>query len=639
MYPTNRLAQEKSPYLLQHKNNPVNWYPWGNEAFEAAKREDMPVLLSIGYSTCHWCHVMAHESFEDAETAEVLNAHFICIKVDREERPDIDAVYMKVCQAMTGSGGWPLTVFLTPEQKPFYAGTYFPKHSRYGQPGLMELALRIAELWENDRPNLLRSSAELLNALSRTQQYADEPSDALSDRAFDVLRRSFDAQYGGFGSAPKFPTPHRLLFLMQHGDTEMSRVTLEHMARGGICDQIGGGFSRYATDSAWRRPHFEKMLYDNALLILAYSEAYARTGSSAFSDTAQRTADYLLRELRSPEGAFFCGQDADSEGVEGGFYTFSPAEIVSVLGAQEGEAFCRDYAIRAEADVPSRTESGAAPWDAARLRQLYDYRKQRRSLHTDDKILLSWNAWTMLALVKCGRAADAVRVRDFIEHRMTDGDGRLYLRYRDGEAANDGQLDDYAVYALALLALYRETLDVQFLEQAVFRAGQLLDFFEDDGGGYFLTAHDAERLILRGKESYDGAMPSGNAAAGMVLEQLAQLTGERVWREAADRQMRFLAGQAAQDPAGHCFGLLAIDRALHPAAGLVVCGRQLPDGLKTQQNGSRNVLFKSPDNAQRLAACAPFTAEYPIPEDGTRAYLCENGACRSVFSDLSALTV
>lgn len=564
----NRLAQEKSPYLLQHRNNPVDWYPWGAEAFEKAQQEDKLILLSIGYSTCHWCHAMAHEAFEDAETAKVLNESFVCIKVDREERPDVDTVYMRVCQALTGSGGWPMTIFMTPEQKPFFAGTYFPAHSRYGQTGLIELAQRFAHLWKTERESLLRSADEITAAVNAHSSKSDEVRETLLGDAYESLRRSFDKTWGGFGAAPKFPTPHNLLFLMQRGDTEMVDATLTAMARGGIFDQIGGGFSRYSTDAKWLTPHFEKMLYDNALLLLAYTQANSHTQNALYAEIAHRTADYMLRELRSPEGGFYCGQDADSEGVEGKYYTFTPDEILSVLGDIEGKEFCRVYGISEQVSIPNLIGSDDAPWDEARLKSLYDYRKARTTLHTDDKILLSWNAWTMIALARSGHLAEAVAVRDFIEANMTDEDDRLYLRYRDGEAANDALLDDYAVYALALLALYCMTDDASYLKQAVFRAEQMLDFFEDKDGGYFLTAHDAQPLIARPKETYDGALPSGNSAAGMVLETLAQLTGEAKWRVAADRQLRFLAGQAEEYPAGHCFALLAMDKALHKSDAL-----------------------------------------------------------------------
>ena len=635
----NRLANEKSPYLLQHKDNPVDWYPWCEEAFEKAKNEDKPLLLSVGYSTCHWCHVMAHESFEDEEVAKLLNENFVCIKVDREERPDIDAVYMRATQALTGGGGWPMTVFLSPEQKPFYAGTYFPKHSRYGQAGFIELLELVSELWKNKRERLMKSCEQITAAIAEENARSGEASEELLQRAYKALSRSFDPKWGGFGAAPKFPTPHNLLFLMQMGDAEMTKTTLTAMARGGIFDQIGGGFSRYSTDDRWLKPHFEKMLYDNALLIIAYSEAGKRLDNAYFTDIARRTADYVLRELKSPEGAYYCGQDADSEGVEGKYYTFTHDEIVSVLGESEGEEFCRTYGITGKNEIPNLIESEAEAWSDDRLRKLYDYRRERTELHTDEKILLSWNAWVMIAFAKIGYIDEAIKIQRFIEDKMNDGDKRLYLRYRDGEAAIDGQLDDYAVYALALLNLYNATFDVYYLEQAILRAEQILDFFEDKSGGCFLTAHDSEQLIKRPKESYDGAIPSGNSVAAMVFETLAQLSGSESWRNAADRQLRFMSGRAEDYPSGCCFFLLSAEKALKPRRELIACGGDVPRELKGLGADSFNLLYKSDDNAHRLANCAPFTADYPVPCQGTSWYLCENGSCRRAVTSFDELNI
>lgn len=424
---------------------------------------------------------------------------------------------------------------------------------------------------------------------------------------------------------------------MQYGDTDMVSTTLTAMARGGIFDQIGGGFSRYSTDPMWLKPHFEKMLYDNALLIIAYTEAYERTQNTFYAEVAQRTADYILRELRLPSGGCCCGQDADSEGVEGRYYTFTPDEIRFVLGSAEGEEFCRLYGITDRNNIPNLIGKDTVPWGSGRLEKLYKYRRERTSLHLDDKILLSWNAWAIIAFARSGHLKEALEIQRFLESHMTDAHNRLYLRFRDGEAKNSGQLDDYAVYALSLLTLYQSTFDVQYLEQALLRAGQMLDFFEDSHGGCFLTAHDAETLIDRPKEAYDGAIPSGNSVAGMVLETLAQLTGEAKWREAADRQMRFLAGQAKQYPAGHCFALLAIGKAMRPSRDLVVCARQLPQELLALRKDDLNILFKSSVNAERLAKCAPFTADYPVPEGKASGYLCENGACRQSEADFTEL--
>ena len=657
----NRLKQEKSPYLMQHGENPVDWYPWCEEAFLKAAKEDKPIFLSIGYSTCHWCHVMAHESFEDPEVADLLNREFISIKVDREERPDIDAVYMSVCQAMTGSGGWPLTIFMTPEQKPFFAGTYFPKYGGYGRFGLMELLERVADLWKNNREELLKAGNQITAAINQEQTgTGKKPDRQLVERAYSQLARRFDHKWGGFGGAPKFPTPHNLLFLMRYADVtlesnamKMVEITLEEMARGGIFDHIGGGFSRYSTDPMWLVPHFEKMLYDNALLLMAYVKAYQHTKRESFADTARRTADYILRELTSAEGGCYCGQDADSDGVEGKYYVFTPEEVKSVLGAEDGADFCRLYDISNSGNfegksIPNRIRSSEDGWDMddPRLNKLYEYRLNRTKLHKDDKILLSWNAWAMLALAKAGQVLEessyldsAIRIHDFIESKMVTEHDRLYLRYRDGEAAYVGQLEDYGVYALALLELYRATFDVEYLQAAVHRAKQMIELFEDKtNGGYFMTAFDGEQLIARPKETYDGAMPSGNSVAAMVLQTLASLTGERSWQAAADRQLSFFAGEIGEYPSASCFGVLAMMDALYPHRELVCATRdgmpsELAEYLKKHPADDLHVLLKNMKNAEALAECAPFTQDYPIPEQGAIYYLCENGACKAPVSE------
>ena len=653
----NRLAREKSPYLLQHGDNPVDWYPWCREAFEKAAREDKPVFLSIGYSTCHWCHVMAHESFADREVAEALNRDFISIKVDREERPDVDTVYMSACQAMTGSGGWPLTIFMTPEQKPFFAGTYLPKRGAYGQLGLMELLERVAFLWKNNRAELLRAGNQITEVISQGQNGQERtPERKLLHSAYVGLQRSFDPRWGGFGRAPKFPSPHNLLFLMRYAGAEgkpealeMVETTLEAMALGGIQDHIGGGFSRYATDAQWLVPHFEKMLYDNALLLLAYTRGYQLTGKPLYAQTARSTADYILRELTGPEGGCFCGQDADSEGVEGKYYVFTPEEIRRVLGDTDGGTFCRLYGITESGNfegksIPNRigqTEAGWLPGDQ-RLEKLYRYRLERTKLHKDDKILLSWNAWTIMALARAGGVLGedrylkaAIQIQQFIRDKMTDGKDRLYLRYRDGEAAHGGQLEDYAVYALALTELYRATFHVKYLQEAIYRAEQMTELFADEEqGGFFMTAGDEEPLIARPKETYDGAIPSGNSAAAMVLQTLAALTGQPEWQRRAQRQLSFLAGAIWEYPRATCFGLLAVMDALYPHRELVCAARdgvpsELRDYLKREPADDLQILLKTADNAQALSKCAPFTESYPVPQEGAVYYLCENGACKA----------
>lgn len=663
----NRLKQEKSPYLMQHGENPVDWYPWCEEAFQKATREDKPVFLSIGYSTCHWCHVMAHESFEDSEVADLLNREFISIKVDREERPDIDAVYMSVCQAMTGSGGWPLTIFMTPEQKPFFAGTYFPKNGGYGRFGLMDLLDRVAYLWKNNREELLRAGNQITAAINQGQTgNGSQPDRRLVERAYSQLAQRFDHKWGGFGGAPKFPTPHNLLLLMRYADTlqesnamKMAEITLEDMARGGIFDHIGGGFSRYSTDEMWLIPHFEKMLYDNALLLITYTKAYQHTKKESFADTADRTAGYILRELTDEEGGCYCGQDADSDGVEGKYYVFTPEEVKTVLGEENGEEFCRLYDITDAGNfegksIPNRIHTSVNGWDIndPRLEKLYEYRINRTKLHKDDKILLSWNAWTMIALAKAGQALEqpsyldtAIRIQQFIESKMVTENERLYLRYRDGEAAHVGQLEDYAVYSLALLELYRVSFEPKYLQAAIHRAKQMVELFGDKtSGGYFMTAFDGEQLIARPKETYDGAMPSGNSVAAMVLQTLASLTGERSWQAAADRQLSFLAGEIGKYPSASCFGVLAMMEALYPHRELVCAtSDDLPDELKdylrSHPADDLQVLLKTKENAETLAECAPFTKDYPIPEQGSMYYLCEGGACKAPLSEFSKLKI
>ena len=650
---------------MQHGENPVDWYPWCEEAFRKAAREDKPVFLSIGYSTCHWCHVMAHESFEDSEVADLLNREFISIKVDREERPDIDAVYMSVCQAMTGSGGWPLTIFMTPEQKPFFAGTYFPKYGGYGRFGLMDLLDRVAYLWKNNREELLLAGNQITAAINQGQTgTGKKPDRQLVERAYSQLAQRFDHKWGGFGAAPKFPTPHNLLLLMRYANTmqesnamKMAEITLEDMARGGIFDHIGGGFSRYSTDEMWLVPHFEKMLYDNAQLLIAYVKVYQHTKKECFADTARRTARYILRELTSADGGCYCGQDADSEGVEGKYYVFTPEEVKTVLGEENGEEFCRLYGITDAGNfegksIPNRIRGSENGWNIndPRLKKLYDYRLNRTKLHKDDKILLSWNAWAIIALAKAGQVLEepsyldaAVRIHVFIERKMVDGNDRLYLRYRDGDAAYVGQLEDYAVYALALLELYRVTFDAKYLQAAIHRAKQMVELFEDkENGGYFMTAYDGEQLIARPKETYDGAMPSGNSVAAMVLQTLASLTGERSWQAAADRQLSFLAGEIEEYPSASSFGVLAMMGALYPHRELVCATSdglpgELKNHLKSHPADDLHILLKTKENADVLSKCAPFTKDYPIPEQGTVYYLCENGACNAPVSDFSQL--
>ena len=661
----NRLQYEKSPYLLQHKENPVAWYAWGKEAFQKAKEEDKPVFLSIGYSTCHWCHVMAHESFEDQEVAEILNRSFVCIKVDREERPDIDSVYMGVCQRMTGSGGWPLTIIMTAEQKPFFAGTYFPKWSRYGMPGLMELLAQIEKLWKTEKEKL-RNIGNRMTDLLKTEQTvsSDTPTKELLEQGAAELLQRFDREWGGFGAAPKFPTPHNLLFLLRYGKEEGNALaisavekTLDAMATGGMFDHIGGGFSRYSTDEKWLVPHFEKMLYDNALLAYTYLEGYQQTGKLVYRGIAERTLNYALRELQDKEGGFYCGQDADSEGVEGKYYVFHPREIQNILG-NDGIEFCRYYHITEHGNfggssIPNRLGEAPEirPDKIQKLcEKVYEYRKNRVSLHKDDKILTSWNGLMIAALAKAGFLSGnqtytdaAKRAAAFIFQKMTDENGRLLLRYRDGEAAHMGQLDDYAFLSFGLIELYETTLETEYLEKAECLAKQMLIWFGEERGGLYLYAKDAEQLIQRPKETYDGAIPSGNAVAGYVFTKLAALTGNTEWQEHGDKLLAFLAGVAGEMPSAHCFALYAIENVLHQTMELVcVSTGKRPSAafqnfLLRKRSAGMTILFKNKENAERLAKVAPFTKEYPIPENGEHYYLCKGTTCFERQYSITAL--
>lgn len=664
----NHLNQEKSPYLLQHADNPVDWYPWGGEAFERAAKEDKPVFLSIGYSTCHWCHVMAHESFEDEAVAELLNREYIAVKVDREERPDVDAVYMAVCQALTGSGGWPLTVILTPDQKPFFAGTYYPKYARYGQPGLMDILREVSALWKTRREELLHMGHQLVELLNRKDEPVPViPEKALIKKAAALFEHDYDAQFGGFGKAPKFPVPHNLLFLLSYAKEEQNKKALamaEHtlcaMAAGGIFDHIGGGFSRYSTDDIWLVPHFEKMLYDNALLTLAYLEAFRVTQEDSYRQTAIRTLSYMQRELMGPDGGFFCGQDADSEGVEGKYYFFTPGEVKRVLGQEMGERFCKAYDITESGNfegvsIPNRMNPRASlPAQCSHsLELLYEYRRQRTALHLDDKVILSWNAWAVIALAKAERVLGGNTYLSAVEHthafilnHMTDEKDRLFLRWCKEEAAFGGTLDDYAVYGLALLELYRTTYQTAYLKEAILRAEQMHTYFYDrEQGGYYMTASDTEKLIARSKETYDGAIPSGNAAAGLLLHGIAEYTGESKWLDAGERQIQFLAGAMNPLPYGHSMGLLALMEVLYPAQKLVIVSADgtFPQPLEKylRENTGRDlcILFKTPQNAAELAELIPFTKEYPLPDEGYIYYLCENGACTAPQTEFEKLNL
>ena len=635
---SNQLKNTTSPYLLQHAENPVNWYPWCGEAFEKAKSEEKPIFLSIGYSTCHWCHVMAHESFEDEKTAEILNQYFVSIKVDREERPDIDSVYMLVCQAFTGSGGWPMSIFMTWDKKPFFAGTYFPPKSHYGMPGFLDLLTAIANQWNNNRRELLQSAeqiiAHLKSAVSGNKNVNDKN---LIEQAMQIFSDSFDKMNGGFGSAPKFPTPHNLMFLMlyakQNQDSDalkMAEKTLLQMRKGGIFDHIGYGFSRYSTDKYFLAPHFEKMLYDNALLIISYSAAYYLTKNKIYLDTAEKTSEYILHEMTSADGGFYSAQDADSEGVEGKYYTFTLDEIVNVLGEEKGKRFAETFDITENGNfegvnIPNLLKSNDLTSDFSdELKKLYDYRKNRTKLHLDDKILLSWNSMMIAALSMLYRVSRnekylnaVVNAQKFIEKNLSDG-VQLYTSWRNGTHSDIAFLDDYAFYVTALIELYNSTLDKSYLEKSErFCDEAIRRFFDKKNGGFYLSESNYIELFMNPKEVYDGAIPSGNSVMAYNLVRLYQLTENEKYRELAEKQLEFLSSQASDYPAGHCMFLLAKLLYENP-----------PEHI--------TVALKNDSDLEKIGPQIPFLAnilvtkekaKYPLLNDKTTYYVCRNHAC------------
>lgn len=659
---SNSLIKEKSPYLRQHAENPVDWLPWGEEAFYRAGHEDKPIFLSIGYSTCHWCHVMAHESFEDKQVAALLNRYYIPVKVDREERPDVDSVYMKVCQALTGSGGWPLTIIMTPEKLPFFAGTYIPKKSRGGQAGLIPLLGAIAAKWDRDRDSLLNTAGEISSFLAREQSYSPaEPGEDKLKAAAGQLAASYDKEYGGFGAAPKFPSPHDLLFLLRlshfTGDKEQRRMvdnSLRQMYRGGIFDHFGGGFSRYSTDREWLAPHFEKTLYDNALLSFLYTEAWQDGHIALYRDVAESTLDYCLRELKAEGGGFFSAQDADSEGVEGAYYLFTPTEVKSVLGEDAGRHFCNCYDITEEGNfhgksIPNlllnnRWSFVPEGYDEYR-EKLRIYREERLPLFTDDKILSGWNGLMLMALSRAAWAfndrrylMEAQELAAFMAEKLYEG-GRLKARLCGGELRFEAQLDDYAFYALGLLELYRADFKAGHIASAQALAGQLLEDFADEKGGFFRTSRGAEKLFIRPKEVYDGALPSGNSAAALLFEELFRLTGKELWREAAEKQLGYICSACARVPAGCAFGYLAMLRYVYGGRELVCAlpSGELAESFKAvlgRYAPELTVLVKDPENGDLLSQLAPFTADMQPQKGKAACYICQNGACSLPVTEL-----
>jgi uncharacterized protein YyaL (SSP411 family) len=589
----NRLIHETSPYLLQHAYNPVDWYPWGAEALQKAQREDKPIFLSIGYSACHWCHVMERESFENHEIANYLNEHFVSIKVDREERPDIDEIYMTAVQLLTGQGGWPLTVFLTPDLKPFFGGTYFPPQDRWGRPGLLTVLKAIVELYRKEREKITEQAERLthyLNAMQHPKPSALLLTPELLQRAYLHFLQSFDREHGGFGGAPKFPHSLELSFLLRYWrrtqDPEalhMVEFSLEKMARGGIYDQLGGGFHRYTVDAQWRIPHFEKMLYDNALLVWTYLEAYQATQKSLYRQIAEETLAYVLREMTSPEGGFYSAQSADTPEGEGAFYLWTPEEIHAVLGPDDGPRACeyfgvdsseelgasvlaRPYTVEEFAARAGMTLSECEAWLARVREKLCAVRERRERPARDEKILTAWNGLMISALARAHQILGgeqylraAQRAAQFcLEHLHKDKS--LQRSYKDGQVKGNAYLEDYAFLITALLDLYEADADRRWLEMAKSLSATLVEkFWDEHSGGFYFTSSDHERLPVRTKSFFDGATPSGNSAATFALLRLARLTGEATWRARAEQTLRLCRDLMEQAPHAFSYMLSALD--------------------------------------------------------------------------------
>ena len=684
----NKLGGEKSPYLLQHKDNPVNWYPWGEEAFKAAKKEDKPIFLSIGYSTCHWCHVMEHESFEDSTVAELMNNNFINVKVDREERPDIDNIYMTVCQMMTGSGGWPLTIVMTPDKRPFFAGTYFPKESRFQRIGMLDLVPRLGKMWREERDKILESANEVVSHLqssfspSGTEQLTEE----IFNSAFSQFLQRFDNENGGFETSTKFPSAHNLSFLLRYYKRSsdptalmMVEKTLLSMRNGGIYDQIGFGFHRYSTDKEWLLPHFEKMLYDQAMNSIAYLEAFQVTKKEIYATTAREVFSYVLRDMTSFEGGFYSAEDADSDGEEGKFYVWRIEEINEILGDEDGKLFTDIYNFN---DKGNFSEEGTGQFTGNNIphllnsieeiaqsrdlevnqltkklnklrEQLFKERKKRIHPLKDDKILTDWNGLMIAALAKGAQILDdttyansAKKAADFVIEKLKAKNGRLLKRYRNGEASLPAHLEDYAFFSWGLLELYEATFDVGYLSEAIKLTDLMIDLFWDSvNGGFYFTAYDGEKQIVRTKDLYDGAIPSGNSVAAMVLLRLGRISGNSKYEEMAFTIGKVFSEKISQAPTGYTQLLSAIDFGIGPSYEIVVVGDRKSKDTQSMLNYIQEsflpnkVLILKPSDSQldEVVRIAPFTDTQIAISGMATVYVCQNYSCKTPTTDINEM--
>jgi len=684
----NRLIKEKSPYLLQHAHNPVDWYPWGEEAFEKARRENKPVFLSIGYSTCHWCHVMEAESFSDTQVASLMNDAFVSIKVDREERPDIDNVYMNVSVLMTGSGGWPLTIIMTPDKRPFFVATYIPKDGRFGQAGLLDLIPRVKEAWATQHERILQSATQITSALQQKTSNSSgaDPDTSTLQAAYQQLKSRFDERYGGFGQSQKFPTPHNFLFLLRYwkrtGDAkalEMVERTLQAMRRGGMYDHVGFGFHRYSTEPTWLVPHFEKMLYDQALLAMAYTEAFQATGKEEYEKTAREIFTYVLRDMTSASGGFYSAEDADSEGEEGKFYLWSEKDIRQALGKEDADLFVKVFGVQSGGNFteqstgnkpgtnilylskPLRETAADLKLPEQQLRnrlelsrqKLFAVREKRIHPGKDDKILVDWNGLMIAALAKGAQAFNepkyleaAMRAADFIQRNVRTSDGRLLHRYRDGQANIKAHAEDYAFLIWGLLELHEATFQINYLRAALDLNNELLKHFWDaNRGGFYFSADDGEALQVRSKEIYDGAIPSGNSVAMLNLLRLGRITANTDFEQKAAAIGRAFSGEIKSSPSASTQLMVALDFGIGPSYEVVIAGGSQAEDTRAMLNALRIgfipnkvVLLKPTDQKEpEITRLAAFT-KYQSSRDGkATAYVCLNYNCKLPTTEINKM--
>ena len=678
----NNLINEQSPYLLQHAYNPVNWYPWGDDAFIKAKKEDKPIFLSVGYATCHWCHVMEHESFEDSDVATSLNDNFISIKVDREERPDIDSIYMTITQMMTGRGGWPMTIIMTPDKKPFFAGTYIPKEGRFGMTGLIDLLSQITEIWKTKRQDVHQTAEQVTKHLqeSSTLTQTEYNGEELIIRGFDELNSKYDEILGGFGSQPKFPSPHNLLFLMRYWKRyndgvalQMVEKTLQKMRMGGIYDHVGFGFHRYSTDRHWLVPHFEKMLYDQAMLVLAYTEAYQITKKEIYKETAEEILEYVMRDMTSPEGGFYSAEDADSEGEEGKFYIWSYKEITKILSKDELELAARIFNILPTGNFLDEATQQKSTLNILHLKRpikelleelniskkefdvkieiirekLFSQRKQRIHPLKDDKILTDWNGLMIAAFSKASRILrnksyqqTAEKAIDFILAKLQQEDGRLLHRYRNEDAAIMANLDDYAFMIWGLLELYETSFNPKYLNEAINLNVKLIDhFWDNESGGFFFTPDDGEELLVREKPVYDGSIPSGNSVAMLNLVKLSKMTSEASLEQKADDLMKTFAKQINRIPSAFSFILSSLDFALGPSFEIILVAKEDDEEIKKfvekidgQYVPNKVVIIKYIEDDQ-LIKNIEILKDYKMINNQVTAYVCKDFVCKQPTND------